>query len=301
MSELGDVALSQILYTKFLTADSSGVPTALVGGAISIYKDDGTTQSTSGITLTASFDSVVGLNNIKIDTSSDGAFYAAGHDFQIVITTGTVGGVSVVGYVVGEFSINNRTALRPTTAGRTLTIAASGAADADVKYWNAVAVSTLINTIVAQGTASAGGATSITLAGASATDSLYVGAEVLITGGTGAGQTRTISAYVGATKVATVARAWATNPDNTSTFAVMAADEATVTGIWAQAMSDLAAGAPSATASVLTALNYLYEAWRNGGTQTSTTTTIFKDDGVTPLTTSSKSDAAGTFTKGEYS
>ena len=42
-----------------------------------------------------------------IDLSAD-AFYATGEDYSIVITTGTVGGVSVVGYVVGTFSIQNR-------------------------------------------------------------------------------------------------------------------------------------------------------------------------------------------------
>lgn len=71
------------------------------------------------------------------------------------------------------------------------------------------------------GTAQAGAATTITLdAGASATDNFYRGLMVLITGNTGAGQARMITAYTGSTKVATVA-AWATNPDNTSTFALL--------------------------------------------------------------------------------
>jgi hypothetical protein len=73
-------------------------------------------------------------------------------------------------------------------------------------------------------TAAGGGATSITLdASASATTDFYTGAWVYITGNTGAGQWRLITAYNGSTKVATVAPAWATNPDNTSTFAIMPA------------------------------------------------------------------------------
>ncbi len=44
---------------------------------------------------------------MKIDLSAD-AFYAVGEDYQVVITTGTVDGTSVVGYVVAEFSIENR-------------------------------------------------------------------------------------------------------------------------------------------------------------------------------------------------
>lgn len=73
-------------------------------------------------------------------------------------------------------------------------------------------------------TAQAGASTSITLdASASSTTNFYNNDLVLITGGTGVGQARYITAYNGATKVATVA-AWATNPDNTSTFAILPAD-----------------------------------------------------------------------------
>jgi len=128
---LGDFALSQVFNTKFCTtAASTGAPTTLSGSpAISIYKSNSTTQSTSGITLTADFDSVTGLNNVNVDLSSDGTFYATGNDFQIIITTGTVGGTSAVGYVVGEFSINNRTPLRPTTAGNTASIDNNGRVD----------------------------------------------------------------------------------------------------------------------------------------------------------------------------
>lgn len=133
MSYQGDIAVSQILYFNFTTVDNTGLPTVLTGTpALSVYKDDNTTESTAGVTLSASIDSRTGLNNVKIDTSADGTFYAAGHDFTVVITAGTVGGVSVVGYEVGSFSINNRSALRPATAGRTLVVDAAGLADANM-------------------------------------------------------------------------------------------------------------------------------------------------------------------------
>jgi hypothetical protein len=71
------------------------------------------------------------------------------------------------------------------------------------------------------GTAQAGASTTITLdASALANDDIYNGATVTITGGTGSGQIRIISDYVGSTKVATVSTAWATAPDNTSIFVV---------------------------------------------------------------------------------
>lgn len=73
----------------------------------------------------------------------------------------------------------------------------------------------------ADGTAQAGGATSITLAaGASAVTDFYKWQVITILGGTGAGQSRIGLGYNGTTKVLTVHRAWATNPDNTSTYVI---------------------------------------------------------------------------------
>lgn len=73
-------------------------------------------------------------------------------------------------------------------------------------------------------TAQAGAAGSITLdASASATTDFYKGSWIFLTGGTGVGQVRLCTAYNGGTKVATIAPNWATNPDATSTFAVLPA------------------------------------------------------------------------------
>lgn len=70
------------------------------------------------------------------------------------------------------------------------------------------------------GTATAGGAATITLpATAVAVDNWYVGKTIRIISGTGAAQSRTITGYVGATRVATVA-AWVTPPDATSVYTI---------------------------------------------------------------------------------
>ena len=103
-------------YFKFTTRNTSGVPTTLGGSpAVSVYKDNSTTQSTSGVTLIADFDGVVGLNHVTIDTSADATFYANGSHYELVITTGTVGGTSVVGEDVGSFDLAASTAA-PTAA-----------------------------------------------------------------------------------------------------------------------------------------------------------------------------------------
>lgn len=134
MAHLGDFDTSAVVYGKFTTYRPSTGATFTLGGtpALSVYKDNSTTQSTTGVTLTADFDSVTGLNHFAIDTSADGTFYSAGSFFDIVITTGTVDSVSVTGSVVGSFTIRKNSALKPATAARTLAVDASGRALSDV-------------------------------------------------------------------------------------------------------------------------------------------------------------------------
>lgn len=74
------------------------------------------------------------------------------------------------------------------------------------------------------GLAAAGGASTITLDfAASATNDLYKDAIVVVVGGVGVRQANTIASYVGATKVATMARPWAIVPDATSQFVIIPA------------------------------------------------------------------------------
>ncbi len=73
-----------------------------------------------------------------------------------------------------------------------------------------------------------------------------------------------------------------------------------ITLIWAKAMQDLAQGAPSATASVLDAINWIYEAFRNETLTTASLITIMKDNGTTALAKSTISDDSTTFTKNEF-
>lgn len=67
------------------------------------------------------------------------------------------------------------------------------------------------------------GSTSTTIklrSGAASNNGSYVGADITILTGTGSGQTKTITAYNGSTKVATVNSAWTTTPTNTSTYQI---------------------------------------------------------------------------------
>lgn len=132
MSYIGDFRLGDTFDTKFCTVNTSGVPTTLAGTpVISAYVGNSVTQITAGITLTVDFDAVTGLHNVRVVATGVNG-YATASNYQLVITTGTVGGSSVVGYVVAEFSIEARSALMPTTAARTLDITATGAAGIDL-------------------------------------------------------------------------------------------------------------------------------------------------------------------------
>ncbi len=123
MAYLGDITLGDTLDLKFSTVGTTGAPTTLAGSpVISAYVGNSTTQITAGITLTVDFDAVTGLHNCRVVASAGNGF-AAQTNVDLVITTGTVGGTSVVGYVVGSFSIENRSTQLLATAANLATLA----------------------------------------------------------------------------------------------------------------------------------------------------------------------------------
>lgn len=130
MQHKGDIALSQVIPFEFTTNDGNGAPSTLSAATVKVYKNGVATPSTAGITLSINFNSITGLNSLLIDTSADGSFYSTGSDFSVVLTAGTVAATSIIS-ILGSFSINNRTAIRSTTAGRTLDISATGGAGVD--------------------------------------------------------------------------------------------------------------------------------------------------------------------------
>ena len=95
------------------------------------YQDANVTLFTAGVTVTNDFNSTTGLNHLQMIVTTSATGIAAGSSYQLVIATGSVSGVSMKGYVVGEFSVLTRSPLRPTTANRTLLVAATGGAAID--------------------------------------------------------------------------------------------------------------------------------------------------------------------------
>lgn len=139
----GDIRLGDTIDIKFTTVDTSGVPITLAGTpVVSAYVGNGTTEITAGITLTVDFDSRTGLHNVRVAATAGNGF-ATATNVELVITTGTIGGSSAVGYVVGAFSIENRSAVMPTTAARTLDVSATG--EAGIDWANVGSPTTAVN------------------------------------------------------------------------------------------------------------------------------------------------------------
>jgi len=119
-----DRTVGDTFYIAFTTrAFATGIPTTLAGTpVISAYEDAGLTQITAGLTLGVDHDGVTGMNMITV-VATGGNGFETGKDYQLVITTGTVGGVSVVGEVVGQFSLGlSAAATEIGTAGAGLTV-----------------------------------------------------------------------------------------------------------------------------------------------------------------------------------
>lgn len=98
-----DYALGQTFDVKFDTT-VNGVPTTLSGGTVVAYPGNSTTEVTGGITLSTDLDSRTGMHNVRVvATTANG--YAAGTQYTLVISAGTVGGYPVVGRIVGAFHL----------------------------------------------------------------------------------------------------------------------------------------------------------------------------------------------------
>jgi len=101
-----DITLGDTFYHFFTTrAFATGVPGTLSGTPVlSVLEENNVTPITAGVSVQVDRASVVGLNQATIvATGANG--YEAGKSYAIYISTGTVGGTSVVGEVVGEFTI----------------------------------------------------------------------------------------------------------------------------------------------------------------------------------------------------
>ena len=105
----GDIVVGSTLNFSFNTRDSGGNPITLAGTPVaSVFKNAGTTPCTTAPVLTVN-NGQTGRHTVTVNTGVDTTFYANGNDYSVVLTAGTVNGISVVSVEVASFSINNRT------------------------------------------------------------------------------------------------------------------------------------------------------------------------------------------------
>ena len=106
-----DITIGDTFFYKFTTRQlSDAVPTVLTGSPVVVaYENDSTDEITAGITLGVDHDSKVGFNLLTIvATTANG--YENGKDYALTLTAGTVGGTSVIGEVILNFTIGRTAA-----------------------------------------------------------------------------------------------------------------------------------------------------------------------------------------------
>lgn len=221
---VGSVATGGIVAGSFAAGaiDATAIATDAIGSAE--LAASAVTEIQTGLATSASI-ATLQADTDDIQTRLPAALVSGRMDSSV----GAVAAAAITNVAFAAGAID--AAAIATDAIGSAELAASGVSEIAGAVWDELTSSHLVagsfgqsQQIIRNGTAQAGGATSITLdAGASAVNSFYNNTIVEIVGGTGVGQARFITAYVGATKVATV-QAWATNPDATSVFLILPFD-----------------------------------------------------------------------------
>lgn len=163
----------------------------------------------------------LGANAVLTVSPASGVAFDATTVFQML--TGSVWvfcpGAGAVGFSVFDRATNAWTARSVT--GLPTTFATDG------RLVNTTGAASNAGAGFVTGTATAGGATTITLeAGKVFLLNQWANSQVRITSGTGAGQIRTIASNTaGASPVVTVSASWTTNPDATSAYVIEGSDD----------------------------------------------------------------------------
>lgn len=195
---------------------------ATVGGADNLGRRE-YSDVTVRIGLVAYSGATVGVDDIAPNTHSDLTVRIEGVDYSDL----TIQGVT---RTLNLNTNDDKTDYTLTAAGRNLVAVDSADSVWDELYTDHTVVASFGQRLSAltAGTAQNGAASSISLAAAaSALNDFYNDARIKVTSGTGVGQARIISDYVGASRLATVEGNWITNPDSTSVYVITEAGSIT--------------------------------------------------------------------------
>jgi hypothetical protein len=214
MLNLGnDNMKGETLFFPFNASGADGASITLAtNGTGKVYKNGGTSEITTGVTLVEDHDGVAGRHGVQVVTTD--AAYTPGDRFQVACDANTIDGKTVNAWV-GVFGLQVRDSMRQVVG-----LAQGGA----VGYVDLPTT-------------------------ASATDGAYDGALVTITSGTGVGQSRYRGAtYTGSSRRFTVDPNWTVAPDSTSVVEVLVTAPAPTTTPMPVQVTSMAADVVTATA-----------------------------------------------------
>lgn len=244
----GTTTLAALTTTGTVTMNALTVSNATtLTGAVSLGSTLGVTGTTTFAAINTGTITTTGNRSISGTTTMTGAVTAnnASNNITGVTTTATVqtgtaqaGSTTSITLSAGASATNGlydpgmvriisgtgagqaRVILQYDGATKIATIDRDWRTNPDnTSVYEIIATANLISTN--EGLAQAGAGSTITLnASASAVNNSYIGQTISIRAGTGQDQSRNITNYVGATKVATVDAAWSTNPDSTSVYVI---------------------------------------------------------------------------------
>lgn len=146
---LGDlIATGVSVQHKFMTVNASGAPTTLGDSpSLILYVNASVSGVASGLSGTFDFDGRTGLNHVRLLVTTSVTGIAAGNEYQIVVATGSVSGVSLNGYPVCAFSLQNRVSNANVTSS-TMNIGAIVTAFNTIAPASVTAISTNVGAIV---------------------------------------------------------------------------------------------------------------------------------------------------------
>jgi hypothetical protein len=113
---VGDFLVGKSVRLPFNTVNTAGVPTTLTTGAVIVTKDGADASPSGGVSLLTDVGGVTGRHQVVVDLSVDLTTFTAGSDYTVRLSgSSAVAGTSVVGSIVGHFSIQNRSTTVDTT------------------------------------------------------------------------------------------------------------------------------------------------------------------------------------------
>jgi hypothetical protein len=281
---------NQTIYVYFNTVGTDGVAETLASGALEIYEDGSATQITTAETLDNDFDSITGFHQVAIDLNDAG--FEAGKTYTVILTAGTVDGVSIAGRTVGVFSVERTPKVNVTQFGGTNATTSGGRPEVNVSHWLGTAAATPTTAGVPEVDVTFWGGTAVASANVRA-NLMQINGTSLTPGTNGNDMADNFSTLFTNGDLATSAtlddlttlKTRVGTPSNlgggTSTLAANLVDIEAQTDDWTTAQSEPAQGAPAANATPLQKISYLYKAWRNKKTQTGSLLSIFADDATT--------------------